>query len=101
MDAISDVAEIWYEEANSYMDPPSNVNFFLWLMLLFFPCKTSRMAADEPLEVENWVRDRVLGSGGFGQVTLWRHKTKDEMIGEVQLYVCQAYLRFYQAWLDS
>ncbi|PNF29865.1 hypothetical protein B7P43_G09538 [Cryptotermes secundus] len=38
------------------------------------------MAADEPLEVENWVRERVLGSGGFGQVTLWRHKTKDEMI---------------------
>lgn len=38
------------------------------------------MAADEPLEVENWVRERVLGSGGFGQVTLWRHKTSDEMI---------------------
>jgi hypothetical protein len=47
------------------------------------------MAADEPLEVENWVRERVLGSGGFGQVTLWRHKTKDEMIGEVQLNLCQ------------
>jgi hypothetical protein len=48
------------------------------------------MAADEPLEVANWVRERVLGSGGFGQVTLWRHKTKDEMIGEVQLHSCQA-----------
>jgi hypothetical protein len=47
------------------------------------------MATDEPLEVENWVRERVLGSGGFGQVTLWRHKTKDEMIGEVQLNLCQ------------
>jgi len=44
------------------------------------------MAADEPLEVENWVRERVLGSGGFGQVTLWRHKTNNEMIGEVQLH---------------
>jgi hypothetical protein len=44
------------------------------------------MAADEPLEVENWVRERVLGSGGFGQVTLWRHKTNNEMIGELQLH---------------
>jgi hypothetical protein len=34
------------------------------------------------------VRERVLGSGGFGQVTLWRHKTRDEMIGEVQLNLC-------------
>lgn len=48
------------------------------------------MAADEPVEVANWVRERVLGSGGFGQVTLWRHKTKDEMIGEVQLHSGQA-----------
>lgn len=54
--------------------------------------KMSKMAADEPLEVANWVRERVLGSGGFGQVTLWRHKTKDEMIGEVQLHSCQAHL---------
>jgi hypothetical protein len=53
----------------------------------FLAFKTSAMAADEPLEVENWVRERVLGSGGFGQVTLWRHKTKDEMIGEIQLHL--------------
>jgi hypothetical protein len=59
----------------------------IWFTFLVF--KTSTMAADEPLEVENWVRERVLGSGGFGQVTLWRHKTKDEMIGEVQLNLYQ------------
>jgi hypothetical protein len=50
------------------------------------------MAADEPSEVANWVRERVLGSGGFGQVTLWRHKKKDEMIGEVQLHSYKAHL---------
>ncbi|XP_066991202.2 inhibitor of nuclear factor kappa-B kinase subunit alpha [Anabrus simplex] len=38
------------------------------------------MATDDPVEVENWVRLRVLGSGGFGVVTLWKHKFKDEMI---------------------
>ncbi|GLH08496.1 Serine/threonine-protein kinase tricorner [Gryllus bimaculatus] len=38
------------------------------------------MAAEEPQEVENWVRQRVLGSGGFGVVTLWKHKHREEMI---------------------
>jgi len=52
------------------------------------------MAADEPLEVENWVRERVLGSGGFGQVTLWRHKTNNEMIGEVQLHYVRCSLTY-------
>lgn len=38
------------------------------------------MANDEPQEVQNWVKQRVLGSGGFGVVTLWKHKNKEEMI---------------------
>ncbi|PSN57920.1 hypothetical protein C0J52_00233 [Blattella germanica] len=38
------------------------------------------MATDDPTDVENWVRERVLGSGGFGEVTLWKHKTQDSMI---------------------
>ncbi|XP_034238472.1 inhibitor of nuclear factor kappa-B kinase subunit alpha [Thrips palmi] len=38
------------------------------------------MSFEEPVEVKNWKRERVLGSGGFGTVTLWRQKNGDETI---------------------
>eukprot|EP00058_Branchiostoma_floridae_P019240 XP_002604730.1 hypothetical protein BRAFLDRAFT_80298 [Branchiostoma floridae] len=31
-------------------------------------------------EIGGWVQDRVLGSGGFGTVTLWRHKESSETV---------------------
>lgn len=39
------------------------------------------MSFEEPVELKNWKRERVLGSGGFGTVTLWRQKHGDQMIG--------------------
>lgn len=46
------------------------------------------MSFDEPLEVKNWKRERVLGSGGFGTVTLWKQKNGEQMIGNsVLLFV--------------
>ncbi|KAG8229691.1 hypothetical protein J437_LFUL010280 [Ladona fulva] len=39
-----------------------------------------KMAADEPTVIENWERQRVLGSGGFGVVTLWRNKITSQYI---------------------
>ncbi|KAK3918162.1 Inhibitor of nuclear factor kappa-B kinase subunit alpha [Frankliniella fusca] len=38
------------------------------------------MSFEEPLEVKHWKRERVLGSGGFGTVTLWRQKHGNQMI---------------------
>ncbi|XP_046392768.1 inhibitor of nuclear factor kappa-B kinase subunit alpha [Ischnura elegans] len=38
------------------------------------------MAADEPTVIDHWVRMRVLGSGGFGVVTLWKHKNTSQTI---------------------
>ena len=40
------------------------------------------MATDDSTEIDNWERERVLGSGGFGEVTLWKHRTKNTMIGK-------------------
>ncbi|XP_019635270.1 PREDICTED: inhibitor of nuclear factor kappa-B kinase subunit beta-like [Branchiostoma belcheri] len=33
-----------------------------------------------PQEIGGWVQDRVLGSGGFGTVTLWRHKESSDTV---------------------
>ncbi|XP_071439902.1 inhibitor of nuclear factor kappa-B kinase subunit alpha [Hetaerina americana] len=38
------------------------------------------MAVDEPTVIDNWVRMRVLGSGGFGVVTLWENKNTAKTI---------------------
>ncbi|KAE8751046.1 inhibitor of nuclear factor kappa-B kinase [Frankliniella occidentalis] len=38
------------------------------------------MSFEEPLEVKHWKRERVLGSGGFGTVTLWKQKHGNQMI---------------------
>jgi hypothetical protein len=40
--------------------------------------------ADEPTEIGVWVREQVLGSGGFGVVTLWRNTEKGNLIGKYQ-----------------
>jgi len=36
---------------------------------------------EDPSEVQYWVKEKVLGTGGFGTVTLWKHKNGDRMIG--------------------
>lgn len=38
------------------------------------------MSFDDPVELKNWKRERVLGSGGFGTVTLWKQKNGDQLI---------------------
>lgn len=38
------------------------------------------MSIEDPVELKNWKRERVLGSGGFGTVTLWREKNGNQMI---------------------
>lgn len=30
-----------------------------------------------------WLKDKVLGTGGFGTVTLWRHNDTGETIGNI------------------
>ncbi|CAG0890779.1 unnamed protein product [Darwinula stevensoni] len=34
----------------------------------------------DPAEVESWVKGRILGTGGFGTVTLWKQKTTGQVI---------------------
>ena len=36
----------------------------------------------DPPEVDSWVKGRILGTGGFGTVTLWKQKTTGQVIGE-------------------
>lgn len=43
------------------------------------------MSPEEPIELKNWKRERVLGTGGFGTVTLWKQKNGDQMIGNCEL----------------
>ncbi|XP_046665682.1 inhibitor of nuclear factor kappa-B kinase subunit alpha [Homalodisca vitripennis] len=38
------------------------------------------MAADDPLYLGPWERDRVLGTGGFGIVTLWKNNNNQEKV---------------------
>lgn len=40
------------------------------------------MAAEDPLHVGPWEKDRVLGTGGFGIVTLWKNKVNQERVGK-------------------
>lgn len=34
----------------------------------------------------SWVRDRVLGCGGFGIVTLWKNENNNQYIGNEFIY---------------
>lgn len=36
----------------------------------------------DPKEVGPWKKIKILGSGGFGQVTLWYNPTTSQRIGE-------------------
>lgn len=47
------------------------------------------MSIEEPIEVKNWKRERVLGSGGFGTVTLWKEKNGNQMIGKAGI-ICSS-----------
>lgn len=39
--------------------------------------------ADKPASPSYlWVKDKVLGTGGFGTVTLWRHNDTGDTIGK-------------------
>lgn len=58
------------------------------------------MSIEEPLEVKNWKRERVLGSGGFGTVTLWKEKNGNQMIGRTRIYCTSVALLACQ-WLTS
>lgn len=41
------------------------------------------MAATEEKPVTYpWLKDKVLGTGGFGTVTLWRHNDTGETVGK-------------------
>lgn len=37
-----------------------------------------------------WLKDKVLGTGGFGTVTLWRHNDTGETIGKLRSPVHRA-----------
>lgn len=37
---------------------------------------------ENPTEIGPWKRERVLGVGGFGIVTLWKNEEDDKMIGK-------------------
>lgn len=39
------------------------------------------MADEEPQSIGPWKRIKVLGRGGFGQVTLWHNGNTNEDIG--------------------
>lgn len=36
---------------------------------------------EEPQNIEDWSKERILGSGGFGIVTLWKNNVTEEFIG--------------------
>lgn len=38
----------------------------------------------EPEIIDIWVREKVLGSGAFGIVTLWRNSATNEKIGTLE-----------------
>lgn len=50
------------------------------------------MAAEDPLYVGPWEKDRVLGTGGFGIVTLWKNKVTQERVGKHLLII---YIRLH------
>lgn len=37
----------------------------------------------EPEFIGDWIRERVLGSGAFGVVTLWKNSTTGDTIGRL------------------
>lgn len=49
------------------------------------------MAADEQEVYGSWEKDRVLGCGGFGTVTLWKNSVNDDMIGKVIMMFYSAF----------
>lgn len=49
-------------------------------------------AAEDRPPTYPWLKDKVLGTGGFGTVTLWRHNDTGETIGmfsNFRLFVMQ------------
>ncbi|XP_062617884.1 inhibitor of nuclear factor kappa-B kinase subunit alpha-like isoform X2 [Saccostrea cucullata] len=38
------------------------------------------MASSQPVKKGEWLEEKVLGSGGFGQVVLWKHESNTEYI---------------------
>lgn len=41
-----------------------------------------RPQVSDPAFVGDWVREKKLGAGGFGVVTLWKNAKTDERVGE-------------------
>lgn len=37
--------------------------------------------ADKSSPTHPWIKDKVLGTGGFGTVTLWRHNETGNTVG--------------------
>lgn len=50
------------------------------------------MAAEDPLHVGPWEKDRVLGTGGFGIVTLWKNKVTQERVGKYLIILYLGYI---------
>ncbi|XP_049767760.1 inhibitor of nuclear factor kappa-B kinase subunit alpha isoform X2 [Schistocerca cancellata] len=46
----------------------------------FLSHRPSIMETEDPSELGDWLKQRVLGSGGFGVVTLWKNKQTGETI---------------------
>lgn len=43
------------------------------------------MEKEEPIVIKDWIREKTLGSGGFGIVALWKNTKTNESIGRLHL----------------
>lgn len=62
---------------------------------------------DEPDIIDDWVRERVLGTGGFGIVTLWKNSSTGDAFGRLYCLFSFTYfcvnkndLESYNYWIN-
>lgn len=56
-----------------------------------FQSIVDKMANDDPLHLGSWCRDRVLGTGGFGIVTLWKNNKTSQRVGKNIYLYCKLF----------